>query len=65
MFNKLFGKKNQSKNELKSDKFVALDENQSKHLLGGGDPVPGLDVNLEQHPPAIRVGSTTSSGGIH
>jgi hypothetical protein len=32
-------------------------------ILAPGDPIPGLDVNLEQHPGGIMAQTTTDAGG--
>ena len=57
MFKKMFGKESETKNA----KIVTLDKKELKNVLGGGDPVPGLDVNLEQRPGGI-IATGTSAG---
>jgi hypothetical protein len=48
MFKKLFKAKKQT--TATKAKVEKLDKNLLKNTIGGGDPVPGLDVNLEQGP---------------
>jgi hypothetical protein len=64
MFKKIFGKKS-TESTVKST-IEKLDKNSLKNVIGGGDPIPGLDVNLEQHPGGITAtpGATTSPTGI-
>jgi bacteriocin-like protein len=40
-------------------KITGIDKKELKNVIGGGEPIPGLDVNLEQHPPGKVVTSTT------
>jgi bacteriocin-like protein len=59
MFKNLFNSKKENTTNLKVEK---LDKNQLKNVIGGGDPVPGLDVNLEQHPGGITATPTAGTG---
>jgi hypothetical protein len=43
MFGKNSEKKKQVRLELKKSTIAALNANETKHVFGGGDPVPGLD----------------------
>ncbi|HXD93943.1 MAG TPA: hypothetical protein VNX01_12080 [Bacteroidia bacterium] len=65
MFKKIFGKKTNESSAAKSN-VEKLDKNSLKNVIGGGDPIPGLDVNLEQHPGGITAspsGGTSSPTG--
>jgi hypothetical protein len=44
MFKKMFSGKSKSNNS----KSATLDKNALKNVVGGGDPVPGLDFNVDQ-----------------
>jgi hypothetical protein len=48
MFKNLFKSKKET-TAIKA-KVEKLDKILLKNTIGGGDPIPGLDVNLEQHP---------------
>ena len=60
MFKKIFGKKTANETASKSS-IEKLDKNILKNVIGGGDPVPGLDVNLEPHIPGGITASAPSA----
>jgi hypothetical protein len=45
--------------------FVARLTSSDPIVLTPGDPVPGLDVNLEQHPGGVIAHTTTNSAGYY
>ena len=63
MFSKLFkSNKNVTKGNLEK-----LNSNELKNVIGGGDPIPGVDVSIEQVPygkPIIKV-SNINGGGVN
>ena len=58
----MFKKKSTSVEKSNSKAIIEkLDKDMLRNVLGGGDPVPGLDVNLEPHIPGGITASAPSA----